>query len=169
MLLCNRRIFPRRIPKRTSVNPEDFPDADFPIICLECGYSLKTLADGNCPECGQPFVRGELLVEIYARSRLPRRSGLRSFSKAFFLIGLVLFFFWFLIVIGLDILLRSYSDLFFFVISHKYFLACLTAIGLGGFSLFFAGMLLPTIALPSASKRKLVRDAALRVTLQKPD
>ena len=60
------------IPRGTQVDPALFPEDEYPVRCLNCGYDLRTLPDGRCPECGETFARGHLLVELYARERLPR-------------------------------------------------------------------------------------------------
>ena len=49
-----------------SVDPALFPEADYPVHCSKCQYLLTGLPDGPCPECGQPFERGKLLVSQYA-------------------------------------------------------------------------------------------------------
>jgi hypothetical protein len=56
------------------VDPAAFPEDEYPVRCLECGYDLRRLPDGRCPECGEAFERGRLLVEEYARGRLPRNA-----------------------------------------------------------------------------------------------
>ena len=60
------------LPRGTRVDPALFPEDEYPVRCLNCGYDLRTLPDGRCPECGETFARGHLLVEQYARGRLPR-------------------------------------------------------------------------------------------------
>lgn len=49
----------------TVVDPADFPEVDFPVICMKCRYELRGLRDGPCPECGEKFTRGRLLVIEY--------------------------------------------------------------------------------------------------------
>ena len=54
------------IPPGACVDPSRFPEDAFPIHCPECGYALQHLPEPRCPECGQPFDRGRLLVLQYA-------------------------------------------------------------------------------------------------------
>ncbi|MCC6359234.1 MAG: hypothetical protein IT450_10850 [Phycisphaerales bacterium] len=77
------------IPKGTALDPAQFPENDYPVHCLECGYALQGLPDGRCPECGHAFVRGELIVEIYARVVRPRRDTRRRLSWTLCVIGWV--------------------------------------------------------------------------------
>jgi hypothetical protein len=81
----------RHIPKGTAVDPDAFPEDAFPVQCLECGYSLRGLPDGNCPECGTPFERGVVLVDMYARGRLPRYDRARDWSWRLRVSGFVLY------------------------------------------------------------------------------
>lgn len=65
------RIWPYRlsriglIPPEARVNPIAFPEDEFPVFCPSCCYPLQGLPGPACPECGQPFDRGRLLVEQY--------------------------------------------------------------------------------------------------------
>jgi hypothetical protein len=63
------------LPQGVHVDPEAFPEETYPVHCLQCGYALRGLPDGRCPECGEAFERGHLLVELYARGRLPGPRG----------------------------------------------------------------------------------------------
>jgi hypothetical protein len=54
------------IPGDARVDPEHFPEEDFPVHCPRCEYLLRGLAEERCPECGEPFDRGRLLVLQYA-------------------------------------------------------------------------------------------------------
>ncbi len=66
----NRPVFGTRvIPKHARVDPERFSEREFPVWCPACGYALRGLAGGRCPECGREFERGRLLVEIYVLRR----------------------------------------------------------------------------------------------------
>lgn len=69
------------IPRGAVVDPAVFPETDYPIWCLECGYRLDGLADGKCPECGSEFSLGNLLVEIYARGRRARFDRRRKWAN----------------------------------------------------------------------------------------
>jgi hypothetical protein len=61
------------IPPNARVDPTSFPEDEFPVRCLKCGYSLNGLGtEGRCPECGEAFERGRLLVEAYVEGRRPR-------------------------------------------------------------------------------------------------
>jgi hypothetical protein len=53
------------VPKDARVDPTLFSEEGFPVFCPRCRYSLRGLRDGLCPECGQPFERGALLVRQY--------------------------------------------------------------------------------------------------------
>lgn len=53
------------IPPGTRVDPDTFPEEEFPTWCLKCEYSLRGLTDNRCPECGTEFDRGQLLVREY--------------------------------------------------------------------------------------------------------
>jgi hypothetical protein len=69
----NRPIFGTRvIPRDARVDPALFPEDEFPIHCRKCGYLLRGLPDGLCPECGTPFERGRLLVVTYVDDPLRR-------------------------------------------------------------------------------------------------
>jgi hypothetical protein len=61
------------IPAGTTVEPAEFPEDEYPVRCLQCGYDLRRLADGRCPECGTEFRRGLLLVEEYVYGRRPKK------------------------------------------------------------------------------------------------
>lgn len=61
------------IPKDARVDPAQFPEDQFPVHCVKCGYWLRGLPDGRCPECGEPFERGRLLVRQYVHGRIARR------------------------------------------------------------------------------------------------
>ena len=45
------------VPKNARVDPAVFPEEEFPIYCLKCGYLLRGLPDGPCPECGRSCYR----------------------------------------------------------------------------------------------------------------
>ncbi len=53
------------IPPDARVDPDKFPEEHFPLYCSSCDYLLRGLPGDRCPECGQPFDRGRLLVEQY--------------------------------------------------------------------------------------------------------
>lgn len=55
------------IPPETRVDPSPFTEDEFPVYCPKCGYLLRGLPDGRCPECGREFDHGRLLVEQYVR------------------------------------------------------------------------------------------------------
>lgn len=66
------------IPPDAAVRESDFSEDEFPVYCPHCDYHLQGLPDRRCPECGEPFDRGWLLVDQYARERdhrLWRRGG----------------------------------------------------------------------------------------------
>lgn len=53
------------IPSDTRVDPAMFPEDEFPVFCSKCDYLLHGLPDNRCPECGNEFDRGRLLVQQY--------------------------------------------------------------------------------------------------------
>ncbi len=66
ILALNKPLFGTRvIPIDATVESAEFPEDEFPTWCERCGYLLRGIADGNCPECGTPFARGRLLVTQY--------------------------------------------------------------------------------------------------------
>lgn len=54
-------------PGELRVDPACFPEQEFPTVCLRCAYRIVGPVSGRCPECGQEFERGRLLVELYVR------------------------------------------------------------------------------------------------------
>ncbi len=68
--LLNKPMFGTRvIPTDARIDPECFPEDEFPVYCTGCDYELRGLPEPRCPECGQGFDRGTLLVEPYVRTR----------------------------------------------------------------------------------------------------
>lgn len=66
----NRPLFGTRvISPDARVDPAGFPEDEFPVECPKCSYLLRGLSDARCPECGEPFDRGRLIVEQYVRQR----------------------------------------------------------------------------------------------------
>ena len=64
--ILNKPLFgTRRIPRDARVDPTMFSEEEFPVCCNKCGYLLRGLPDGRCPECGDTFERGRLLVQQY--------------------------------------------------------------------------------------------------------
>jgi hypothetical protein len=57
------------MPSDARVDPSQFPEDEFPLVCPKCDYSLRGLPSDICPECGSQFDRGRLLVEQYAIER----------------------------------------------------------------------------------------------------
>jgi hypothetical protein len=55
------------IPRDTRVDPSQFPETEFPLHCPCCGYLLRGVPDGPCPECGTPFERSLRIVQQYVR------------------------------------------------------------------------------------------------------
>ncbi len=65
--LLSRPLFGTKvIPRDARVDPAEFPEDEFPVYCPKCHYLLRGLPDGRCPECGDPFDRGRLLITQYA-------------------------------------------------------------------------------------------------------
>ena len=66
--VLNKPLFgTRAIPRDAAVDPTLFSEDEYPVHCPKCGYLLRGLPDGRCPECGTPFERGRLLVQQYVR------------------------------------------------------------------------------------------------------
>lgn len=88
----NRPLFGTRvIPPDARVDAARFPEAEFPIYCPKCEYLLRGLPDGRCPECGEPFERGHLLVLEYVRWRVPQQQRFNRFvTRLLIVTGLVL-------------------------------------------------------------------------------
>jgi hypothetical protein len=53
------------IPRNARVDASLFSEEEFPVYCPKCKYQLRGLPDSRCPECGEPFERGRLLVLQY--------------------------------------------------------------------------------------------------------
>lgn len=65
----NKPLFGTRvIPKDAVVDATAFSEDEYPVHCTKCGYLLRGLEDGLCPECGTFFERGRLLVVQYFQS-----------------------------------------------------------------------------------------------------
>lgn len=56
------------MPSAARVDPAAFPEDDFPVHCSTCGYLLNALPEPRCPECGESFDRGVLLVNEYVNA-----------------------------------------------------------------------------------------------------
>lgn len=83
------------IPRGATVDPTLFPEDDYPVYCTKCGYSLRGLSDGKCPECGTQFERGQLLVWTYAvtlNQAIWRNTRARKWCLRFFVAAITLFF-----------------------------------------------------------------------------
>jgi len=81
------------IPPDARVDPEHFPEKDFPLYCPVCEYLLRGLPSERCPECGTPFDRGSLLVQQYViehGKRRWKRTG--KYATRLFIIGCLLIF-----------------------------------------------------------------------------
>lgn len=66
------------IPPDARVDPARFPETEFPLTCPKCDYLLRGLKEERCPECGEPFDRGRLLVLEYAVWRSARQRTYRK-------------------------------------------------------------------------------------------
>lgn len=72
------------IPRDARVDPTHFDAEGYPVWCPDCGYLLRGLPDGSCPECGTAFDRGRLLVQQYVRLQLPKRHRARRWGRWLF-------------------------------------------------------------------------------------
>ncbi len=85
------------VARDAEVDPLLFSEEAFPVHCPGCGYLLRGLPDGRCPECGRPFKRGQLLVRQYVHEpiQLPwrRRQLLIALAAEFVILvtGITLF------------------------------------------------------------------------------
>lgn len=48
-----------------ALDPQLYPEEEFPVHCPRCGYELRGLPHPRCPECGTPFDRAALLAIEY--------------------------------------------------------------------------------------------------------
>lgn len=81
------------IRRNSTVDPTLFPEDDYPVFCTKCGYCLRGLSDGKCPECGTTFARGQLLVRTYVNAwsgALWRDSAARRWYWRFMVTGIAL-------------------------------------------------------------------------------
>lgn len=74
------------------LDPAQFPEDEFPVYCMQCGYELRGLAESRCPECGEPFDRGRLLVLQYLKQRRPRSERLHRLGRIAFWTALTVYF-----------------------------------------------------------------------------
>lgn len=66
--ILNRPMFGTQvIPPDARADPALLPEEDFPLNCPKCDYLLRGLPEQRCPECGEAFDRGRLLVIRYVR------------------------------------------------------------------------------------------------------
>lgn len=74
------------------VDPAQFPEREFPVRCMRCAYLLQGLDEARCPECGDPFDRGILLVEQYIRDRLPQCDSGRRVARRIMMVAAIITF-----------------------------------------------------------------------------
>lgn len=48
------------------VDPEAFPEDQYPTYCPACDYPTRGINENRCPECGTIIVRSRLIVDQYA-------------------------------------------------------------------------------------------------------
>ena len=154
------------IPYGTRVDGASFSDDEYPVTCLNCGYDLRRLSDGRCPECGRPFARGHLLVEIYARGRRPlgpSQKRLRNFTLAYVILWFVSIETMACLVASMDATLHR---IFKFVDSYPAarwsFVVFMGTGDLASIGVFVG----QATGRPPPEKRKSVRGAVLKVLLR---
>lgn len=79
------------IPPDARVDPNAFPERDFPLNCPDCGCHLSVSPQDRCPECGFEYERGRLLVRQYViegGQRLSKRTS--CYAKWTAICGLLL-------------------------------------------------------------------------------
>jgi len=100
-LFRHRPAFNAMIPPDARVDPDRFPEEEFPLYCPKCDYLLRGLPGNRCPECGQAFDRGRLLVEQYViQQGKPTWPPAKRYAKKTAVIGLILLLASLLLVIG---------------------------------------------------------------------
>lgn len=78
------------MPTDARVDPAAFPEEEFPLNCPNCRYLLRGLPEERCPECGEPFDRGRLLVLHYVVWRTQRQRRYRNTILALSIAALLL-------------------------------------------------------------------------------
>lgn len=114
------------------VDPSAFPDDEFPVVCLDCGYQLRGVIEGVCPECGAHFDRGRLLVMEYMLESGARLGSWSSRRIAWLVMAMSFFCLWALILaVGVGVSsINQYSLrlklalLTMFVLLGVYFASC---------------------------------------------
>ena len=154
----------RVIPHDARVDPAAFPEDDYPIWCPKCGYVLKGLPQDRCPECGQEFDRGRLLVwqYVFGKGRVPRKpSGPGKVARIMFATGCVLMALHFALILLVPVILavragniRAARDWISVLAQLVQFSIPLPLIALGGAAIAEVVALRPYFA-----KRKAIRAA----------
>jgi hypothetical protein len=150
------------VPRGARLDPALFPEAEYPVLCPRCAYDLHGLPDSRCPECGQGFERGRLLIDQYVRGRLPRRHPRRRLALRLWIVGIVLVNVPWLCIAALCVALQiSGAALPGFLLSASliWIKGYLLLGGLGGAPLMLAAAWLELKALPPRAKRRAVRNA----------
>lgn len=153
------------------VDPAGFPDDEYPVACPQCGYSLRGLSAGRCPECGRAFERGRLLLAQYARGDVPRGHPAQRRVRRLIGVGLVAMCIPVLIPIGVPIAAWIWPDATWRTFSLERWQTMIVALVLiGPFNplfllaciLFVAANAVLERARPPKQKRRRVRAAARR-------
>ena len=125
------------------------PTLQTDIACLECGYNLRGIPDGECPECGEAFTRKHLLALLRRR---PFKFGSLAFNAVAWIV-----LYWLTIGPGLIIgcfLLSAFLDKVF---GHTWLTAGFSLLLGAGLTLWFTWAVAADAAQKIAYNRRLRR------------
>jgi hypothetical protein len=154
------------------VDPALFPEADYLVYCMRCGYDLRGLPNEQCPECGERFERGRLLVEQYVRGKRPRSDGRYRFARRLGRFGWVLIVGAIIVRSSIGVAIKLWNDEVFELMMRAGDLlirALFTILGIELFGCACVGLssILWLTTLPPITKRRAVKKA-LRAAQRHP-